>query len=158
MKLRSSYAFGVLKVKIWTNIMTESRPRHWRWMSNLIFKALEHRLTYKKSSRSSFNFGASFCDNWEYIKLNLSKQLPSLNALVVILQLAEKPDRPVKAIRNRKNKRSMAISACRSWLFNEIIHQRIYSCTTSTPFALVMRNAIGSVSNSFLCSRWNRTG
>ncbi|MDO6711326.1 tRNA pseudouridine(13) synthase TruD [Aliiglaciecola sp. 2_MG-2023] len=55
-----------------------------------------------------------------------------------------------ETIRNR-NKRSMAISALRSWLFNEFIHQRLLQKTYATP--LPGEACILTGSNSFFIAR-----
>ncbi|MFT2089810.1 tRNA pseudouridine(13) synthase TruD [Paraglaciecola sp. 2405UD69-4] len=51
-------------------------------------------------------------------------------------------------IRNR-NKRSMAISAMRSWFFNEVIHHKIQNNTLTTPQLGDVMELAGS--NSFFC-------
>ncbi|MEP0354373.1 tRNA pseudouridine(13) synthase TruD [Paraglaciecola sp.] len=51
-------------------------------------------------------------------------------------------------IRNR-NKRSMAISALRSWLFNEVVHHKVQNSTLVTPQIGDIMQLAGS--NSFFC-------
>ncbi|MEO9946629.1 tRNA pseudouridine(13) synthase TruD [Paraglaciecola sp.] len=51
-------------------------------------------------------------------------------------------------IRNR-NKRSMAISALRSWLFNEVVHHKVQNNTLDTPQLGDVMQLAGS--NSFFC-------
>ena len=55
-----------------------------------------------------------------------------------------------EAIRNR-NKRSMAISALRSWLFNEIVHTRLQNGYLNKPLAGDVMQLAGS--NSFFCAQ-----
>ena len=54
-----------------------------------------------------------------------------------------------EAIRNR-NKRSMAISALRSWLFNEILHSRLQNGYLNKPLIGDVMQLAGS--NSFFCA------
>lgn len=55
-----------------------------------------------------------------------------------------------EAIRNR-NKRSMAISALRSWLFNEILHHRLLQGCLNTPLSGDVMQLAGS--HSFFCAQ-----
>ena len=55
-----------------------------------------------------------------------------------------------EAIRNR-NKRSMAISALRSWLFNEILHHRMLQGCLNTPLSGDVMQLSGS--HSFFCAQ-----
>ncbi|MFB1033736.1 MAG: tRNA pseudouridine(13) synthase TruD [Sinobacterium sp.] len=55
-----------------------------------------------------------------------------------------------EAIRNR-NKRSMAISALRSWLFNEVLHSRLRNGYLNNPLSGDVMQLAGS--NSFFCAR-----
>lgn len=55
-----------------------------------------------------------------------------------------------EAIRNR-NKRSMAISALRSWLFNEILHRRLLKDCLNTPLSGDVMQLAGS--QSFFCAQ-----
>jgi tRNA pseudouridine13 synthase len=55
-----------------------------------------------------------------------------------------------EAIRNR-NKRSMAISALRSWLFNEILHSRLLNGHHNTPLTGDVMQLAGS--HSFFCAQ-----
>lgn len=55
-----------------------------------------------------------------------------------------------ETIRNR-NKRSMAISALRSWLFNEFLHTRLLNGCLNTPLSGDVMQLAGS--NSFFCAQ-----
>jgi len=87
-------------------------------------QALEHRLELIKNQGVPNYFGSQRFGEMR-VSSTESEQATTVGKLLLggNLALAEKLIGG-EAIRNR-NKRSMAISALRSWLFNEIIHQRI---------------------------------